>query len=155
MTARGVCKLCRLEKDLQDSHFIGKVVYKKLMEPSLRNPQPVVITGKNLRQSPIQLRDYVFCFDCEQIFNLAGEWWMHKHIATTAGFRLLDLFTGQTPLFNNSDFVLYDAAKSPPVDCGAILEYGAGVFFKAAHRPQSRADRGLTEIRSPRGPLSR
>jgi hypothetical protein len=31
MTTRGICKLCKLQKDLQDSHFIGKAVYKKLM----------------------------------------------------------------------------------------------------------------------------
>jgi hypothetical protein len=53
-----------------------------------------------MKQSPIQLRDYVFCFDCEQIFNSGGEAWTHGHIATTAGFKLLDLFTGQPPIFN-------------------------------------------------------
>lgn len=132
MSTRGICKLCKLEKDLQDSHFIGRAVYRKLMEPSIKNPQPVVITAKGIKQSPIQLRDDVFCFDCEQIFNSGGEAWMHGHIATTAGFRLLDLFTGQTPIFNEPDFVLYDAAMVPSVDCAAILEYGMGVFFKAA-----------------------
>lgn len=121
-----------LQKELQDSHFIGRAVYKKLMEPSLKNPQPVVITAKGLTQSPLQLRDDIFCSDCEQIFNSGGESWMHRHIATAAGFRLLDLFTDQAPLFNEPDFVLYDAAKNSSVDCAAILEYGAGVFFKAA-----------------------
>jgi hypothetical protein len=72
MTKRGTCKLCMLEKDLQDSHFIGKAVYKKLMEPFIRNPQPIVITSENLKQSPVQLRDAVFCSDCEQIFNLGA-----------------------------------------------------------------------------------
>jgi len=43
MTTRGVCKLCTLEKDLQDSHFIGKAVYRKLKEPSIRSPRPIVI----------------------------------------------------------------------------------------------------------------
>ena|SRR2546425_12432822 len=73
MTTPGICKLCTLEKDPQDSHFIGKAVYKKLMEPSIRNPQPIVITSKNFKQSPLQLRDDVFWFDCEQIFNSGGE----------------------------------------------------------------------------------
>lgn len=132
LTTRGVCKLCTLEKDLHDSHFIGRVIYKKLMEPSIKNPQPVVITAKNVKQSPVQLRDDVFCSDCEQVFNWGGESWMHKHIATTTGFKLLDLFTGQKPIFNEPDLILYDAAKIPSVDCAAILEYGMGVFFKAA-----------------------
>ena len=132
MTKRGTCNLCMLEKDLQDSHFIGKAVYKKLMEPSIRNPQPIVITSENLKQSPVQLRDDVFCSDCEQIFNLGGE---SCHIATTTGFKLLDLFTGQTLIIDELDFKMYDAAKIPSVDCLAMLEYGAGVFFKSAvHR---------------------
>jgi hypothetical protein len=132
MAKRGICKLCLLEKDLQDSHFIGKVVYKKLMEPSIKNPQPIVITSENFKQSPVQLRDDVFCFDCEQIFNSGGESWMHRHIATTTGFKLLDLFTGHTPIVNEPDVTLYDAAKIPGVDCAAMLEYGIGVFFKSA-----------------------
>jgi len=68
MTTQRICKLCTLEKDLQDSHFIGKAVHKKLMEPSIRNPHPIVITSKNFKQSPLQLRDNVFCFDCEHRF---------------------------------------------------------------------------------------
>jgi hypothetical protein len=132
MTTRGICKLCLLEKELQDSHFIGRVVYKKLMEHSIRNPQPVVVTSESLRQSPQQLRDYVFCRDCEQLFNRGGESWMHRHIATASGFKLIDLFAGQTPIFDEPDFLLYDAGKIPAVDCSAILEYGAGVFFKSA-----------------------
>jgi hypothetical protein len=127
--------LCTLEKDLQDSHSIGNAVYKKLMEPSIRNPQPIVITSENLKQSPVQLRDDVFCSDCEQIFNLGGESWIHKHIATTTGFKLLDLFTGQTLIIDEPDFKMYDAVKIPSVDCPAMLEYGAGVLFKSAvHR---------------------
>jgi hypothetical protein len=132
VTKLGTCKLCTLKKELQDSHFIGKAVYKKLMEPSIKNPQPIVITSKNFKQSPVQLRDDVFCFDCEQIFNSGGESWMHRHIATTAGFKLLGLFNGQKPIAKEPDFALYDAATIPAVDCAAMLEYGTGVFFKSA-----------------------
>lgn len=80
----------------------------------------------------MQLRDDVFCSDCEQIFNSGGESWMHRHIATTTGFKLLDLFNGQTLIINEPDFKMYDAAKIPSVDCPAMLEYGTGVFFKSA-----------------------
>jgi hypothetical protein len=47
----------------------------------------------------------------------------------------LDLFTRQTLIIDEPDFKMYDAAKIPSVDCPAMLEYGAGVFFKSAvHR---------------------
>jgi hypothetical protein len=146
MTKRGICKLCLLEKDLQDSHFIGRAVYKKLMEPSIRNPQPVVITSDSFKQSPVQLRDDVFCSDCERLFNSGGESWMHKHIATTSSFKLLDLFTGHPPIFNEPDFTLYDAAKIPDVDCAAMLEYGTGVFFKSAAHTWEFEDGTSTHI---------
>jgi hypothetical protein len=58
---RGICKLCPIDKDLQDSHFLGKIVYQKLSEPSLKNPTPVMITRDTAKQSPIQIRDHVFC----------------------------------------------------------------------------------------------
>ncbi len=57
---------------------------------------------------------------------------MHRHIATTTEFKLLDLFNKQVPIVDEPDFTLYDAAKIPSVDCAAILEYGSGVFFKSA-----------------------
>jgi hypothetical protein len=129
---RGVCKLCQSEKDLQDSHFVGKAVYKRLMEPSLSNPHPVTITSDSAKQSSKQLRDFAFCSDCEQIFNRRGEAWVHKRLAITGRFPLLDLFAGQTPLFAEDGYGLYDGSRIPDLDCAALLHYGAGVFFKAA-----------------------
>jgi hypothetical protein len=127
-----MCKLCLLEKDLQDSHFVGKAVYKRLMEPSLDNPHPVIVTSDYAKQSTTQVRDFVFCFDCEQTFNHRGEAWMHRRIATTAEFPLLDLFAQQTPLFAEEGYKLYDGTRIPNLDCAALLHYGAGIFFKAA-----------------------
>lgn len=128
----GICKLCEREKELQDSHFVGKAVYKRLMEPSLDNPYPVIITSDYAKQSPTQVRDFVFCSDCEQIFNHRGEAWIHKRIATTGKFPLLDLFVGQRPIVAENGYKLYDGTRIPGLDCAALLHYGAGVFFKAA-----------------------
>jgi hypothetical protein len=129
---RGICKLCQFEKDLQDSHFVGKAVYKRLMESSLDNPHPVVITSEYTKQSSTQVRDYVFCFDCEQKFNRGGESWIHSRIATTTDFPLLDLFTGQPFVLAEDGYKVYDGAMISGLDCAAILHYGAGIFFKAA-----------------------
>jgi hypothetical protein len=126
---RGICKLCLFEKDLHDSHFLGKAVYKTLA--GLDSP-PIMFTNDSAMQSTEQLRDYVFCYDCEQKFNHRGEKWMHSRIGTMAEFKLLDLFTGQTPLFAEEGYKLYDGTKLPGVDCAALLHYGAGIFFKAA-----------------------
>jgi hypothetical protein len=68
----GTCKLCNKEKELLDSHFVGKAVYRRLSEPSLVNPHPVVVGKDGAKQSSEQVRDYVFCYDCEQLFNVKG-----------------------------------------------------------------------------------
>ena len=114
-----------------DSHFIGKAVYRRLNEPSLLNPHPIVISADGPRQSSNQVRDYVFCYDCEQIFNQKGESWVHGQIATTAGFPMLEPLRRYTPIFLEPDMGLYDASAILEWDCEALLHYGAGVFFKA------------------------
>jgi hypothetical protein len=128
----GICKLCGLDKELQDSHFVGKAVYRKANAPELENPSPVAFSRDKAQQSSMQLRDFVFCFDCEQIFNNRGERWIHQRIATTQDFKLLDLFTGQTPTVSQSDYKLFRCRDVSNLDCGAMLHYGAGIFFKAA-----------------------
>jgi hypothetical protein len=65
----GKCRLCHEEKDLQHSHFFGRGIYKRLYEPSLPDSRPVMFTGDYEKQSGVEIRDYVFCFDWEQIFN--------------------------------------------------------------------------------------
>ena len=127
----GKCLLCHKTKELQDSHFIGKAVYRRLGEDSLRNPFPVLLGGGTMRQSSNQMRDYVFCFDCEQIFNLQGEGWVHGRIATVKGFPLFDSLKAYTPVFAEGDYAVYDAKAISEWDCAKLLHYGAGIFFKA------------------------
>jgi len=127
----GNCKLCNLDKDLQDSHFIGKAVYHRLNEPSLLNPHPIVISADGARQSSNQVRDYVFCYDCEQLFSRKGESWVHRQVATTVGFPLLEPLRRNKPIFLEPDMALYDATAISEWDCEALLHYGAGIFFKA------------------------
>jgi hypothetical protein len=128
----GKCRLCEKEKDLQDSHFFGKAIYKRLREPSLPDPRPIMFTDDLGKQSGTQIKDYVFCFNCEQIFNQRGENFVHPLIATSQGFPLLNLFAGQKPLVAEEGFQLFDGNAIPKLDCNALLHFGAGLFFKAA-----------------------
>jgi hypothetical protein len=133
MPTRGKCKLCKRQRELQDSHFIGRAVYKKLRGWGLRNNNPVVVAGGVVDQSQAQLTDYVFCSECEGIFNLQGESWIHRHMATPQDFRLLELFKGVVPYRQGpNNFRIYDAAEVPKLEYDKLFHYGIGVFFKAA-----------------------
>jgi hypothetical protein len=127
----GTCLLCNETKDLQNSHFIGKAVYRRLGEDSLKIPFPVLLGSGTMRQSSNQMRDYLFCAKCEQTFNLQGEGWVHRHIATVKGFPLFDSLEKYTPVFAEDDYAVYDAKAISEWDCAKLLHYGAGVFFKA------------------------
>lgn len=129
---RGICKLCLLEKDLQNSHFIGQGVYRRLYDRSLPNPRPILFTTDEGKQTDEQIKDYVFCWDCEQIFNRRGENFVHPRIATKEAFPLLKMFTGRRPLVAEPGYKLYDGNTIPGLDCASLLHFGAGIFFKAA-----------------------
>ena len=95
-----------------------------------------------MRRSSNQMRDHVFCFDCEQIFNLQGEGWVHGRIATATGFPLFDSLKAYKPVFAENDYAVYDAKAISEWDCAKLLHYGAGIFFKAGvHEWESEGDK--------------
>jgi hypothetical protein len=132
-TKKGKCRLCKRTRELQDSHFMGRTLYKKLREESLRNPSPIVIAGESVDQSDAQLKDFVFCLECEDIFNKRGEMGVHRWVATWTDFPLLKLFEGVPPARTiDTDFRVYDGEKVPGLEYDRLFHYGAGIFFKAA-----------------------
>jgi hypothetical protein len=70
---RGICKLCLLEKDLQDSHLMAAGVYRRTLSPTEKNPHPIAITEKGLHSTSEQVRDFVFCRECEARFDKAAK----------------------------------------------------------------------------------
>jgi hypothetical protein len=134
-TKPGKCPLCKRRRQLHDSHFIGRAIYKKLGADSLPNRNPVIVTSGLVDQSQSQLKDYAFCSDCESIFNLRGESWVHKHIATYEDYKLLELFNGVTPALKlGPNFNVFDGDQVPGLEFDKLFHYGLGVFFKAATR---------------------
>jgi hypothetical protein len=130
----GKCPLCTKDgKELQDSHFIGKAVYRRLKDPAFPNIQPVLLGTGTVRQSSDQIRGFVFCYDCEQIFNKQGEAWVHNRIASPTGFPLFESRQAHSPIVAESDYSLYDVSRLPKSewDCDKLLHYGAAIFFKA------------------------
>ena len=69
----GRCGLCLQPRNLQRSHLLPAALYKMLRDPSLNNPNPVLITKEITRTSSEQIRDYVLCAECEERFNAQGD----------------------------------------------------------------------------------
>src|SRR2546425_7684790 len=63
------CRLCLLSKDLQDSHFLSKALYKI----ARKRGGSVVKTPELFIEISNQVHDYLLCRDCEQLFSKNGE----------------------------------------------------------------------------------
>ncbi len=79
----GDCRLC-LSKgvSLHHSHFMPRSLYPLFRAGDLH---PVRFSREKMAQTSEQVKDYVFCGDCEKTFNGAGESWIHRLFATLGG----------------------------------------------------------------------
>lgn len=69
----GKCPLRHKEKPLRESHFLPAAL-REFCSPA--DVHPIVITPEIIIESDRMLHDYVFCADCEDIFNKGGETWV-------------------------------------------------------------------------------
>ena len=69
----GICKLCLQQEKLQKSHFILAAFYKYILTPTESNPNPVVVGRTVTATTSKQVRDYLLCAECEDLFNKNGE----------------------------------------------------------------------------------
>jgi len=138
----GICKLCHLSKDLRDSHYLPRSIYKSDRAEQLTNKNPIVI-GKTIRQDQGQITDYVLCPDCEQLFSKNGENWVLGKLPHDYGhaFPLQDALVKETPVYIGAGVNLYAGAKFPAFDMDKLVYFAASIFWRGAvHEWES--DRG-------------
>jgi len=133
LVATGRCPMClRDGQNIQDSHYLPKGAYKGFRAPSLKNPNPVVVTGTRMDQTSLQIHDYAFCWDCEQVLNKNGEDWVMPMLAGEAGFPLFDLLKNETPVLSEPDLDTYACAQVAGIDWDKLAHFGMGMFWKGA-----------------------
>ena len=130
----GDCRLCLLVGvPLHNSHFMPRSLYALFRAGNLH---PVRFSCEKMAQTSEQVKDYVFCGDCEKTFNREGESWIHTLYATLSGpFPLRDRLLGQAPIEDYGDLKVFAAAKNSGLDVPKLTHFGCGVFFKAAVHP--------------------
>ncbi len=127
----GDCPLCLARGvSLHDSHFMPRSLYRLFRAGDLH---PVRFSREKMAQTSEQVKDYVFCGDCEKIFNCGGESWIHTLFATLGGtFPLRERLLKQAPISDMGDVKLYAAGTNPEIDVPKLAHFGCGVFFKGA-----------------------
>jgi hypothetical protein len=126
----GKCPLCDEEKLLRDSHFMPAALRDFCSFPG---GHPIVVTPDIIIESDRMLHDYVFCADCEDIFNKGGETWVLTVLARLdAPFPLYDMLVKQAPAQEDGDSKLYAAARNPEIRTDKLIHFAMGIFFKGA-----------------------
>ncbi len=125
-----MCPLCTEEKPLRDSHFLPAAL-GDFCRP--RGGHAIVLSPEIIIESDRMLHDYVFCDDCEDIFNKGGESWVLPLLARLeTSFPLYDLLTKQAPSQVLDETKIYLAARNPEIQSGKLIHFAMGIFFKAA-----------------------
>jgi hypothetical protein len=129
----GDCKLC-LNKGvhLRDSHFLPRSLYGLMRT---EDHPPVYISKESMYSSTKQVKDYVFCGDCEQCFGKA-ETWIKPLLAQLGGpFPLRERLTKQAPIEESTSWKLYETASNSEISVDKLTHFGIGVFYKGAVHP--------------------
>ena len=128
----GICKLCLKNKELQDSHLMPRSLYKKSRNPQLPNSDPLVVTVDGAKQSSFQLTDYVFCWDCEQLFSKNGENYVMRLVETNGKFKLLGDLQKAKAKVAGPKITAYSVFDTPGIDRDKIAYFAASVFWRAS-----------------------
>ncbi len=106
------------------------------MARTLKNPNPIVLSGGKLKQVSDQLRGYTFCRNCEQLLSNNGEKWVLANIPDDQGspFPLQDALIPESPVFIANEINLYAGRKIKAFDMNKIIYFGMSVFWRGAAR---------------------
>lgn len=128
---RGICKLCGLQKDLQDSHLMPAGIYRRTRSPGAPVQDPLSVFDGGIQATSEQLTDFVFCSDCEERFNKYGENYIHRMVSTKDDFPLLDILNASrnTPL---KEWGRYAERDTPTIDRAKIAYFAVSVFWRAS-----------------------
>ena len=137
----GICKLCREERELQDSHLIPAAAFKSLQSRESSNPNPLIFTNTWISQKSEQVHAHTCCRACEDIFNDGGEKWLLPLLADLDGGPLYDMVAKAEPLCVDGDEALYRASSIPGIALPKIIHFGMAIFWKASAREWGTKER--------------
>ena len=131
----GQCALCREHRELCDSHFMPKALYRLVRDKKAKNPHPYLISLSGSRQtSKSQATHYLLCATCEKLFDQNGEDWVMRHCYRGRNvFRLRALLQQSAEVERGEDAIVYSATAAPET-IHKLAYFCASVLWRAAVR---------------------
>lgn len=121
----GTCKLCLSEGvELRDSHIVPRWVYKRI----LRDQGDIVqLKGRDIVPSRDQLKEYLLCFDCEQLCGTTEREVCELTASSRRGTRLEQLIG---PIVARHE--LCDIRSIPPHVSASLSRFCAIMVWRAS-----------------------
>jgi len=156
MNRPGICKLCKQQGELQNSHLLPSACYALIHSRKTANPNPVFVTDRRAYTTSRQIQDYLLCSDCEDRFNKRGEAWVLENCYRGPGrFLLRENLTRYRAVAQHVGILVFEGARIPEIDCAKLIFFGMSVFWRAgAHdwpRGNERAGIALGSYLDPIG----
>jgi hypothetical protein len=126
-----VCRLCRRTRELQQSHFLPRAVYRRLRNPRADVKDPIWMNAEIALLTSRQTKDYLLCGECEDLFNRNGERYVAQQMCNKTRFPLLERLH-VSPVF---DFSLNEGVYSGPavgVDTDKLAYFAVSVIWRGA-----------------------
>lgn len=140
---QGLCALCLKDKELQDSHFINKALYRI----AKRRGGPVVMTPGLFIEISNQLHDYLLCRQCEHSFNKNGEDYVMPLVKQDENdFPLLDKLKGSKRFGKLQNGSLVFSGLAVGIDTNKLGYYALSMFWRASVRAWKTLNQQTTSI---------
>jgi hypothetical protein len=146
----GLCKLCKETKELRDSHFLPKAMYKYLRGSANKNPNPVIVARTVTSATSTQVRDYAFCADCEDRLNKNGEKWVLGQVWNGTRFPLYERIQLAVHRHTLSESRTY-SANDVGIDTDKLGYFLLSVLWRAAIHEWPAPFGGRTDLVNLRG----
>lgn len=136
---KGKCKLClRDGMDLQQSHFVPAAIYRILRSENAKNPNPLLLTKTAVYQTSRQMKAWLLCRDCEQLFSRKGEnWVLRRCLQADRSFPLASILAARQPDISSpgNPTKVYYASQIAEIDITALSYFAASMFWRGSIHP--------------------
>jgi hypothetical protein len=126
--------MCLLEKELRASHLMPRSLYLKTRGSGTKgNQDPVLLTARGSKHTSHQIKDYVFCSECEGRLDRNGERYVMPLVTQRDGkFPLFNILNGIQPDSHHPKALAYSRITTPDIDREKIAYFAISVFWRAS-----------------------
>lgn len=127
----GICALCRERHDLIDSHLMPKSAYKSLKGRDAGRGSPVILNQSSgtAISSDVQIKQYLLCKSCEDLFSKNGERKLGMLWSTRTGFAMRENLSKLNPVTSKGHYAAYDSRHIDHLN--DLLYFAVSIFWRA------------------------